>query len=293
MNIPNSKTVGYLGPEGSFSHEFALGQFPEAKLRPVDAGDFVELVRKVTNGEVDYAVIPIFNSNGSYIEVALNALGSFLGKVAVHGCFPHEVVHNLVVNDDFQMLKEIRTKFEVYAQCKQWLSQWADVKRVNCTSTSAALLDVTGATGSERKWLGAICNRFATEFYGGKIKYSGIQDPKNFTLFGVISSDDSDQEGEQVLVCITNPDRERIISTRKAFEDGGYRFTHGTLETAFPPGVPGWIEFSRTSSAVSLNSLLKATGCSFLGSFRQSCSISAFFTQIFDDLVIDEKGSQA
>jgi prephenate dehydratase len=288
MNLSASDSVGYLGPQGSFSHEFAWKQFPQANLQPVDASDFVDLIEKVARGELNYAVIPIINSNGSYIEKALKALGKFLGKVTIHGCHSHEIVHNLVVNEEFQNLKEIRTKSEVFAQCKQWLTQWADVKRVSCTSTSAALAEVTRASGAERKWIGAVCNAFAIQFHGGKIRYSAIQDPRNFTLFAVISSDTADCGGSQVLVCLKPLDKERIISIRKAFELGGYKFTHGTLEKTFPEGVPGWLEFSRTPNAVPLNSLLDASGCDFLGSFPLNTSISAFFTQIFDDLLIDE-----
>jgi len=281
-------TIGYLGPEGSFSHEFALSHFgSDATLQPV-AGGFDELISRVVSGEVQQAVLPVCNSNGSNIEAALRALGGFLGKVTIQGMYPHVVVHNLVVNDEFQVLKVIKTKLEVYSQCKAWLAQWDSVQRLECSSTSDALMEVRRAEGAERKWSGAICNRLAVEYHGGNIRYSDIQDPKNVTLFAVITSNNHDIGLSQVLICLTCSESAAYAAALEDFANAGFEFMHGTLKGAFAPDVPLWIEFARTPVSKPVKDLLNGPDRHFLGSFDQTESFSAFITEIFDDLSVDE-----
>ena len=175
MDFSHSSTVAFLGPEGSFSHEFALKHFgKDANFLPVEGGEFDPLIQKLTCGDAHYAVLPIYNSNGSHIERALKALSRVLGSVTVASCHPHEIVLNLIVNEEFQTLQIIKTKPEVYLQCKTWLNGYESVERLNRESTSAALKEVTEAKGEERKWVGAIGNVFAMDYYGGKVWAAGI-----------------------------------------------------------------------------------------------------------------------
>ena len=291
--MPLSQTIAYLGPEGSFSHEFALKHFGEnAALLPVNEGGFEGLIQKVAQGEVQNAIIPIFNSNGHYIENALKALGGFIGKVTLQGCYEHEIIHNLVVNEEFQSLKVIKTKPEVYLQCKTWLSAWGNVKHIDCASTSAALKEVRSTEGADRKWVGAICNRLAINHYGGIVQFSGIQNSRNFTLFAVIAAGVQDSGGNQVLICPTCSDEQGYRGTKRDFMAAGYEFKFGTLEGAFAPDVPLWIEFTRTSESRPLQDLLSPTR-HFIGSYSLKESISWFIAGIFsDELPVDTENQR-
>jgi chorismate mutase/prephenate dehydratase len=294
VKAPVKPVVAYLGPQGSFSHDFAVTHFGDSSvLCPINEGGFEALIGAVADSVVDQAVIPIFNSNGSHIQAALKAFGDHLGRVFLHGCYPHQIIHNLVVNDEFSALKVIKTKPEVYLQCRDWLSRWGDVKRIDCKSTSAALKEVRDAQGNDRKFVGAICNELAVSYYGGKIKVAGIQDPRNITLFAVISNVAPSSELGQILICLTCPEKECYEAARQDFENAGHEFMHGTMTGAFKADVPLWLEFTQPKDdLVPLAQLLDYEHRHLLGGFEHTNSISTFITSIFDDVLIDDSSTQ-
>lgn len=98
------QVIACLGPEGSFSHEFAKTHFKNAQFKCVD-GDFGDVVEGIKNGECNHGVIPFLNSNGVHVRPAQIMLGINREWLGVMGCFPHLVSHNVVITAHFKELK--------------------------------------------------------------------------------------------------------------------------------------------------------------------------------------------
>src|SRR5690606_29175453 len=103
MTSPFPATVACLGPEGSFSHEFALSRFPEA-LCLTGANNFPEVIKLLEESKADAAVLPFLNSNGVDVRPAQAAIAQARDWIRIEGCFPHKVVHNVVVAEGFKSL---------------------------------------------------------------------------------------------------------------------------------------------------------------------------------------------
>ncbi len=199
--LDSPQTIACLGHEGSFSHEFAMSHFgKDCRFQCID-GDFEEVIGKVGDGDCSYAVVPFLNSNGVDVRPAQKALGQNREWVRVEGCYPHLVTHNVIVTPHFRELKKVISKEQVFPQCTGWLQQWQGLVRENAPSTSAALRNLLQAPVEEQRISGAICNSLAHQLYGGKMLYPKIENPRNTTLFLVVSKSDVSrvQELESLL----------------------------------------------------------------------------------------------
>ena len=111
--------IGYLGPEGSFSHEAALRKFGQS-VEYLPMSDIRAVFQEVAGGHCDVGMVPIENSVGGGV---VDTLDSFI-EARVHICA--EVIlaihHNLLANCAAEEIKVIASKPEVFAQCRNWLS---------------------------------------------------------------------------------------------------------------------------------------------------------------------------
>ena len=67
-----SRSIGVLGPEGTFSEKAARKYSPGADLRYFR--DFEEVIAAVEGGEVDIGVVPLENSLEGSVGMTLDAL---------------------------------------------------------------------------------------------------------------------------------------------------------------------------------------------------------------------------
>jgi chorismate mutase/prephenate dehydratase len=181
--------VGYLGPEGSFSHMAAMQKFGASiEYRPL--ADIRAVFEEVTRGHCDLGMVPIENSVGGSV---IDTLDSFIGA-AVHICAEVlvEIHHNLLANTPPDRIKLIASKPEVFSQCRNWLStSFQPVELVPVASTARA-----AEMASSEEGMGAIGSSLAAELYGLKIVFANIEDdPKNTTRFFVISREPARRTG--------------------------------------------------------------------------------------------------
>lgn len=176
--------VGYLGPEGSFSHMAAMRKFgASVEYRPL--ADIRAVFEEVTRGHCSLGLVPIENSLGGSV---IDTLDSFVGS-AVHVCAEVlvEIHHNLLANTPPDRIKLVASKPEVFAQCRNWLStSFHPVELVPVASSARAAEMAASEDG-----MGAIGSALAAELYGLKIVFANIEDdPKNTTRFFVITKDE-------------------------------------------------------------------------------------------------------
>jgi len=179
--LERSLRIGYLGPEGSFSHLAAQRKFGSS-VEYRSLADILAVFDEVAHGHCDLGLVPIENNVGGGV---VDTLDAFI-HAHVHICAEVlvEIHHNLLARCPVEQISRIASKPEVFAQCRSWLStSFRQVEMLPVASTSkAAELAVT------EPGLAAIGSVLAAELYDLRVVFSNIEDnPHNMTRFFVIS----------------------------------------------------------------------------------------------------------
>ncbi|MFP4354105.1 MAG: prephenate dehydratase [Phycisphaerae bacterium] len=182
--------IGFLGPEGSFSHMASMRKFGQSvEHRPL--ADIRAVFEEVARGHCDLGLVPIENSvRGGVIDT----MDSFIGT-SVHICAEVlvEIHHNLLANTAPEQIKLIASRPEVFAQCRNWLStSFHPVELLPVASSSRA-----AEMAASEQGLAAIGSTLAADLYGLKTVFSNIEDtPNNMTRFFVISKNPAKRTGK-------------------------------------------------------------------------------------------------
>jgi len=196
--------IGYLGPEGSFSHTAAMLKFGQSvEYEPL--ADIKSIFDEVSKGHCDLGVVPIENTTGgsvtetfdAFIDLDVKGVDSDVkvidSPVKVCAEVQMAIHHNLLANCSLKEVKKIYSKPEVFTQCRNWLS--ATVEQVQ---TVAVASTATAAQMAAREpYTAAIGSSAAAELYGLKSICENIEDiSNNITRFLVISREDAKPTGE-------------------------------------------------------------------------------------------------
>jgi len=182
--------IGYLGPEGSFSHTAAMLKFGQSvEYEPV--ADIASIFEEVSRGHCDLGLAPVENTMGGGVIETLDALIDSDVRICAEVLMA--IHHNLLANCALEQIEKIYSKPEVFAQCRKWLSttlQHAGQIPVASTARAAQL------AASEPK-AAAVGSRVAAELYGLGIVCENIEDiANNVTRFLVISQEDAKPSGD-------------------------------------------------------------------------------------------------
>lgn len=182
--------IGYLGPQGSFSHAAAMLKFGQSvEYEPLT--NIAAIFEEVSRGHCDLGVVPVENTAGGGVIETLDALIDSTVKicaevlVAVHHC--------LLANCPADRIRKIYSKPEVFAQCQKWLSStFKEAQTIAVASTAKA-----AQMAAEEPEAAAIGSRVAAELYGLQVVFENIEDmANNVTRFLVIAKEDSRPTGE-------------------------------------------------------------------------------------------------
>lgn len=279
----SQQMIACLGPEGSFSHEFAMSHFGNDCLFECVDGDFAEVIGRVGNSTCSHAVVPFLNSNGVDVRPAQIALGQNREWVRVDGCYPHLVSHNVIVTPHFRELKKVISKEQVFPQCTGWLQQWQGLVCENAPSTSAALRNLLGSPIEEQRISGAICNTLAHQLYGGKVLFPRIENPRNTTLFLVVSKAEVSRSQEQLLVCLTCPTEECYKQAISEFAAARFPLKFTSLKGEFSEEMPCFLQFENSGIPQELDTLLTSPHRHLIGAYPTKHSFSACIAAFFDE----------
>jgi len=186
IELARPTRIGYLGPEGTFSHQAALLYFGDdvdyENLRTLE-GVFEE----VSRGHVDYGLVPIENSTGGAIIESLDSFLNYLGRLTICGEIRLSIHFSLFSSAPADCIRKIYSKPEALAQCHRWLLEhYPDAERIPYDSTSAAIELAYLADPSDG--LGAIGSIVAAEKYGMKPLFENIETKHdNMTRFLILS----------------------------------------------------------------------------------------------------------
>jgi prephenate dehydratase len=180
-----SKTVAFLGPEGTYTDEACY--FYASNDERVPFASLGLVTSALEEGKVDEAVVPIENSlGGTVIEVVDYLITSKNAHIIGEILLP--IDHCLITRPGVQIsdIRVVKSKQEALTQCRQFLSNELNLaEQIPTTSTALAVTDLKESDDRTA----AIGPRRSAEIAGLPILAQGIQDRQNnVTRFAVLSS---------------------------------------------------------------------------------------------------------
>lgn len=175
---------GFLGPEGTFTHE-ALRLFAPG-VDEVAYGTVDDALRSVANGDVEFAIVPAENSVEGGVTASVDALASIPGLQIV-GEQSVAVTFVLAAREQCSAdeLVTVATHPHAWAQVRRFLSGAAPRAAHTPTSSTAAAAELV-ATES-RSDVAAVCTRQAAHDRALHILAGEIEDnPGAITRFVVV-----------------------------------------------------------------------------------------------------------
>jgi len=179
----SKKKIGFLGPIATFSHQAALGVFPE-KSNFIPFTTIQEVFKKVNDNEVDFGIVPAENTTSGIISETINSLIDYPLKAT--GSFNLPVHHCLLGRvNNMEELEIVKSNQQAFIQCKNWLRKNLPKAKQEATSSTTAPIMENG-----NKNIGFIASEIAGKIYNLNILAKDIEDNKeNFTKFYVISKE--------------------------------------------------------------------------------------------------------
>lgn len=181
------KTVAYLGPAGTFSHQAAVvwgSRVGAVAFLPVDS--LPEVIQAVHKGQSQAAVLPLENSIEGSVNLTLDLLLEepelrIIGEVVL------EIRHCLAGRTrELEKIEEVWSHPHALAQCRRFLAGHLPGVRLCAASSTAEAMRVAAS----REEVAAIGSPFAAALYQLHILYKGIEDyPGNKTRFVVVGRD--------------------------------------------------------------------------------------------------------
>lgn len=194
----NTKSIAYLGPNGSYSEiaaEKAATIFGIDKFKSEYCFSIRKVIEKVSNNPEFIGVIPFENSIEGIVREAVDTLIFSDNNLNIFYEFTIPINNCLISkSNDIKTIKKVVSYVQPIAQCQHFLHSELpiDLEIINAPSTSEAVkivseLDETYA---------AIGNTKSAELYGLNILREGINDnPDNTTRFICISHQQAKQTG--------------------------------------------------------------------------------------------------
>ena len=181
--------VSYLGPQSTFSHQATLKLFgSKADFIPIKR--LADVIEEAEKQRVDFAVVPIENSNEGSVNTTLDELVDTNLKVVNE--ITLRVSHCLLSKTSMDKIKVVYSHHQALAQCGNWLHKNlpnAEIFPVNSTAQAAQL-------ASKNTKAAAISSELASEIYKLNVLAKSIEDSKdNWTRFFVLGRNLSGKTG--------------------------------------------------------------------------------------------------
>jgi len=203
----NTKKIGYLGPEGTFSNEAVLQITDDSTLiTPYDT--IMDIFVSLENGEIDEAIVPIENSTEGSVLVTLDLLTEYDFKIKSELFLP--IKHNLLVQrgKKLENITVICSHSQAIAQCRNYIANvQKQVQSMSSTANAARYI-------TEISTAAVIGGKLLSDKYDLDILEENIQDyDNNVTRFVLISNHDNNE--------ITGHDKTSIIISLHGDKPGG------------------------------------------------------------------------
>jgi prephenate dehydratase len=170
--------AGYLGPEGTFTHEALIEAAAPGVFELVSLPTIYDTVMAVHSGLVERGLVPIENSLEGSVNATLDALAMETEDVRILGEVVRPIQHCLIARSPIE-LSEIETVVshpQASAQCARFIrSRLPRATVLAGSSTAEAVRMVAEHNGP---WA-ALGTRGAASRYGATILLEGVEDVTN------------------------------------------------------------------------------------------------------------------
>jgi prephenate dehydratase len=167
--------AGYLGPEGTFTHEALIGMGAGDDLELVPLPTIYDTVMAVHSGLVERALVPIENSLEGSVNATLDALAMETEDVAILGEVVRPIEHCLIARRpiDLAEIETVVSHPQASAQCARFIrTRLPRAQVLSGSSTAEAVRMVAEHAGA---WA-ALGTRTAAERYGCQVLRAGVED---------------------------------------------------------------------------------------------------------------------
>ncbi|MCX6818464.1 MAG: prephenate dehydratase [Candidatus Aenigmarchaeota archaeon] len=191
-------SIAYQGEPGAYSEE-AILSYIDSSVTTVPCETFQSLLKAVSDGKVDYGLLPVENTLADTIWEAYELLmESYLRPCKE---IIHRINHCLIGLPDVNAIRKVYSHPAALAQCTEY------IKRMGYEALPE--LDTAGSVrklkeGLLEKDAGTIASERAAQIYGMKIIARDIEDnPENYTRFFLLGHEDSQhRRGEKYKTSI-------------------------------------------------------------------------------------------
>lgn len=187
------------GVPGAYSHSAAKKLFPG--VEPAFLPGFRDVFEAVKNGDGDYGVVPVENSDAGSVAEVYDLI--MRHRMYIVGAADIPIRHCLCRAKGTGDVKKVISKQEALAQCTVYLEKHG-IEAEAYSNTAAAAKHIAA---EKPEGLGAVCSAEAAEAYGLEIVAADIQNTdNNCTRFVVISRDAVlPDDADKISLCFSLP----------------------------------------------------------------------------------------
>lgn len=185
-NFELPERVGYLGPEGTFSHQAAESRFG-AMSSYIALGSIQSVFESVATGRVKFGVVPIENNQEGSVVETIDLLASTDVKIAAE--IPMNIHFTFASEEDrLDKIKTIYSKDIAFKQCSKFLKDYFGDKKVDFVPVESTSKAATLA--KQHKNSAALCSHIAAKINDLPLLFENIEDSAfNRTRFLILSKD--------------------------------------------------------------------------------------------------------
>jgi chorismate mutase/prephenate dehydratase len=184
-NFELPERVGYLGPEGTFSHQAAESRFG-AMSNYIALNSIQSVFESVTTGRVRFGVVPIENNQEGTVRETVDLLAASEVKIVAE--IPQNIHFTFASFEDrLDQIKVIYSKDIAFKQCSKFLEDYFDqnIELVPVESTSKA-----AQLAAKNKNAAALCSHIAAKINGLPLLFENVENSVfNRTRFLILSKE--------------------------------------------------------------------------------------------------------
>lgn len=177
--------VACFGPAGSFTHQALEDYFRGRKFNRHHYNTFEEVITSISNGDMDYAVLPIENSSTGGITEVYDLLRQADCHIVGEQCV--KIEQNLLGCEGatLQSIKTVYSHPQGFKQSKEFFRDYPHMEQVPFFSTSKSAEEVAE---KQDITLGAVAGKAAADLYNLKVIAPAINsNSNNYTRFIIIA----------------------------------------------------------------------------------------------------------
>ena len=214
--------AGYLGPEGTFTHEALIGMAAGEELELVPLPTIYDTVMAVHAGLVERALVPIENSLEGSVNATLDALAMETEDVAILGEVVRPIEHCLIAREaiDLADIETVVSHPQASAQCARFIR--TRLPRAQVLSGSSTAEAVRMVADHEGPWA-ALGTRTAADRYHCQVLRAGVEDvADNETRFAWLGRAGAPSGGPGPVGSASGPWKTAIVFWGLGSEEPGW-----------------------------------------------------------------------